>query len=50
MALNIGAEIKDNGKKGDFEIGQEKFINAHRETPDQARERHEREQRERNRR
>lgn len=50
MALSIGAEIKDNGKTGNFEIGQEDFIKAHRETPEQAKARKEREQQERNRR
>ena len=50
MSLNIGAEIKDNGKKGNFEVGQEEFIKAHKETPEQARARRERERQERNRR
>lgn len=50
MALNIGAEIKDNGKKGQFEVGQEKFYEGRKETPEQARERLERERAERNRR
>lgn len=50
MALNIGAEIKDNGKKRQFEVGQEKFYEGRKETPEQARERLERERAERNRR
>lgn len=50
MTLNIGAEIKDNGKKGQFEVGQEKFYEGRKETPEQARERLERERAERNRR
>lgn len=50
MALNIGAEIKDNGKKGQFEIGQERFYESRKETPEHARERLEHERAERNRR
>lgn len=47
---NIGAEIKDNGKKGQFEVWQEKFYEGRKETPEQARECLERERAERNRR
>lgn len=50
MPLSIGAEIKDNGRKGQFEVGQEKFYENRRETPEQASERLERERAERNRR
>lgn len=50
MALNIGVEIKDNGKKGQFEVEQEKFYEGRKKTPEQARERLERERAERNRR
>lgn len=48
MALNIGAEIKDNGKKGKFEVRQEKFYEGRKETPEQARKRLECERAERN--
>lgn len=48
MALSIGAEIKDNGKKEQFEVGQEKFYEGRKETPEQARKRLEHERAERN--
>lgn len=50
MALNIGTEIKGNGKKGQFAVGQEKFYEGRKETPEQVRERIKRERAERNRR